>query len=429
MRKKIGVIVITVLVLIPLLRWFFIEPLNFRFFNFIATMTSIGQIAGILGLALFSVNLILSARIKAVERFFYGLDKIYDKHHKIGALSFSLLLFHPLFLVVSYLSVSLRSAADFFIPFTNIPVTYGIFSLLGMIILLGLTFYSKLKYNHWKFSHKFLVLAFVLALLHSVTISSDISRDAFLRIYLLTLGFVGLAAGFYQAFLIRLINSHVRYNLKTINVINTRALELELEPISKGIKFYPGQFIFIRFLARGIKPESHPFSITTGTAGGNLHLLIKSLGDFTGQLQELVPGMAVDVEGPYGKFSYLNVANKNQIWIAGGVGITPFMSMARSLDANNHSIDLYYSVNSEEDAVLLSELKTIEAKKSIRLIPWYTNEKGYLSARAISEFSPNLKNSDIMLCGPSAFMFSLRQQFIDLGIKKKNIHFENFKLL
>jgi len=421
--------VIIVLVAIPLLRWFFIEPLNFRFFNFIGTMTSLGQITGIVGLTLFSLNLILSVRIKAVERFFYGLDRIYDNHHKIGAISFSLLLFHPLFLVVSYLSVSLRAAVDFFMPFTDIPITYGIVALFLMIILLGLTFYSKLRYHRWKFTHKFMVLAFVFALLHSLTISSDISRDAFLRIYLLTLGLLGLGAGFYQAVLSRLFNSHVRYNLKAVNIINARTVELELEPKTKGIKFYPGQFVFIRFLAGDIKPESHPFSITTGEEGANLHLVIKSLGDFTGQVKKLVPGIPVDVEGPYGKFSHLNVANKNQIWIAGGVGITPFISMARSLNTDDYKIDLYYAVNSADEVVLLNELKAIETRKSLRLIPWYTNEKGYLNARAISGLSPNLENSDILMCGPSAFMFSLRQQFVDLGIKKKHIHFENFKLL
>ncbi len=429
MSKKLGILAILILVIAPLARWFFIEPLGYRFFNFISTMTSFGQIAGIIGLALFSINLILSVRVKTIERFFYGLNNIYDYHHKIGAIAFALLLSHPLFLIFSYLSLSLKSAADFLIPFNNLPITYGAIALLLMTLLIVLTFYIKLKYNHWKFSHKFMVLVSVFALLHSLFISSDISRDSFLRIYLLSLGFIGLAVSFYQAFLSKLINFHPIYNLKNVNILNSQVVELELEPRSRKIKFFPGQFIFIRFLSGSIGTEAHPFSISSDTRGSNLEVIVKSLGDFTDKLKNLQPGLPVSIEGPYGKFSHLNILNKNQVWIAGGVGITPFISMARSLADDGYHIDLYYCVNKLEEAVLLSEFKEIEAAKKIRIIPWYVEEKGYINAQAISQLSPGLENKDILLCGPAPFMFSLRKQFLNLNIKRKNIHFENFKLI
>jgi len=429
MRKKVGILAILILVFVPLGRWFFIEPLNYRFFNFIATMTSIGQILGIVGLALFSINLILSFRIKIVERFFYGLNNIYSFHHKIGALAFVLLLFHPLFLVFSYLSVSLKSAADFFIPFNNIPVTYGSLALAIMTILIILTFYIKLKYHTWKFSHKFMILAFVFALLHSVYISSDISRDGFLRIYLVTLGLIGFSFGFYQAFLSKLFNFNLIYNLKKINILNQQVVELELEPRNRRLKFCPGQFIFIRFLSGSISTESHPFSISSGSQTDDLKIVVKSLGDFTAKLKDLQPGLPVSIEGPYGKFSHLNILNKNQVWIAGGVGITPFISMARSLTDSSYHIDLYYCTNKPEEAVLMAELKDIEINGKIRVIPWCSSEKGYLSAKIISELSPDLKNKDILLCGPAPLMFGLTEQLLKLNIKRKNIHFENFQLV
>ncbi|MEI6529333.1 MAG: ferric reductase-like transmembrane domain-containing protein [Candidatus Falkowbacteria bacterium] len=429
MRKKFGTIAIFILTLIPLLRWFFLEPLNYRFFNLVGTLTSLGQIAGILGFALFSINLIISARIKFLERFFYGLNNVYSSHHQIGSIAFSLILFHPLLLLVSYLSVSLKQGMDFLTPFKNIPITYGIFSLLLMVLLMVLTFYVKIKYNRWKFSHKFMVVAFVLALLHAMFISSDISRDYFLRVYLIILAFLGLGAGAYQAFVSKLLNSHVIYNLKHVNILNSQVVELELIPKNRKIKFSPGQFVFIRFLSGSIGSESHPFSISSSNTGDNLQVVIKSLGDFTDKLKNLEPGIPVSIEGPYGKFSHHNIVNKNQVWIAGGVGITPFVSMARSLNEEGYSIDLYYCVNRAEEAVLLNELKELELNKKIRLIPWYSSEKGYLSAEKIAELSPGLENKDILLCGPAPFMFGLKKQLVALNIKSKNIHFENFKLL
>jgi len=429
MRKKLVILAILFLVLIPIGRWLFIEPLDYRFFNFIATMTSFGQLIGIAGIVLFSLNLILSLRVKVIENLVYGLNNVYNFHHKIGAISFILLLFHPLFLVCSYLSVSLKSAAEFFIPFYNIPITYGSISLLLMTVLIALTFYIKLKYNNWKFSHKFMVLVFVFALLHSIYITSDISRDVFLRVYLLGLGMIGLVASFYQAFLSQYINRHAIYNLKKINILNPQVVELELEPRGRKIKFFPGQFIFIRFLSGSIGTEAHPFSISSGSSNNNIQIIIKSLGDFTDKLKDLQPGLPVAIEGPYGKFCHLNILNKNQVWIAGGVGVTPFISMARSLSDDSYHIDLYYCVNKPEEAVLLNELKEMELSKKIRVIPWYSCDKGYLDAKTILEFSPGLENKDILLCGPAPFMFGLRKQLLNLNIKRKNIHFENFKLL
>lgn len=145
-------------------------------------MTSLGQMAGLFGMALYSLNLILASRLKFLDGYFYGLNRVYNYHRAVGSIAFSLLLFHPLFLVFEYSGLSLRSAALFLLPFTGDPaVTYGIISLGLMIILLGLTFYAKIKYQRWKMSHKFMTLVFVFALLHVIFISSDISREMIIK--------------------------------------------------------------------------------------------------------------------------------------------------------------------------------------------------------------------------------------------------------
>lgn len=429
MRKKIGLIIIYIILLIPVIRWFFIEPLNYRFFNLVGTMTSVGQMAGILGFTMFSVNLLLSARFKFIEKVFSSLPGIYKSHRQLGSIGFSLILFHPLFLVVSYLSVSLRAAMDFLTPFNNLAVTYGSISLFIMTILIILTFYIKLKYNHWKFSHKFMVLAFAFGLFHAFLISSDISRDTFLRVYLLGFGLAGLAAGFYQSFLSKLWNAHASYTLKNVNILNEQVLELEFEPKNKRIKFFPGQFVFISIKGDGLNSESHPFSISSSSSDNNLGLIIKSLGDYTEKLKNLSPGLEVIVEGPFGDFTHLNTFNKNQIWIAGGVGITPFISMARSLQGDDYTIDLYYCVSKPEEALLGKEWDEIQKTKKIRLIPWCSSEKGRINAKLISEQSSGLNSKDFLLCGPLPFMIDLKNQLMNLNIKKKYIHFENFNFV
>lgn len=429
MRNKIGLVIIYILLIVPILRWFSLEPLNYRFFNFIGTMTSIGQLAGILGFVMFSVNLLLSVRLKSTEKLFAGLPEIYNKHRQLGAIGFSLILFHPLFLVISYLSVSLAAAISFLTPFSDLAVTYGSLSLFLMMILIALTFYVKIKYNLWKFSHKFMILAFAFALLHVLTISSDVSRDAFLGIYLIILGSLGLAAGFYQSVLSHMLNKQAIYNLKTVKILNRQVVELELEPKKGKINFVPGQFVFIRFQGNGVSSESHPFSIASKSGEETLGLIIKSLGDYTDDLKNLTPGVKAFVEGPYGNFSHLHAFNKKQIWVAGGVGITPFISMARSLEGNDYTVDLYYCVKKSDEVLLCEEWEEIAKTKNIKVIPWCSEEKGRLSAKQISDLSSGLSQKDFLLCGPSAFVVDLKNQLISLNIKKKFIHFENFNFI
>lgn len=418
--------IIVILALIPAVIWAFMAPITSRFTDLGTITTSIGQVLGLVGMSLFSINLILAGRLKFLDKYFNGLDKVYANHSKIGAISFSMLLFHPLFLVVQYLLTSTKAAAMFFIPGTDVPVTWGILSLSLMIILIGFTFYIKLKYNIWKFSHKFMIVAFVFAIIHTLMISSDVSRNHFLAFYILFLAIVGLVVSIRQAFLNKAFVKKFEYKVKVVNQLNNDISEIEMESLKNKIDFTPGQFAFFSFLSEGVTPESHPFSISSSNNENNLKITVKNLGDYTGLLNNLRPGDGVLIDGPYGHFSYSNVDSKNQIWIAGGIGITPFFSMAKSL-ADDYNIDFYYSVREEKDAVYLKELKDISAKNSnFRFNLWSAEDRGYINGGVVASLSDGIVDKDIFFCGPPMLMESLKNQFVSLGVDIKKIHYENF---
>lgn len=426
-RKNIGWLTILLLALLPVVRWATLLLLNYRFFNLSATMTSLGQIAGLVGMTMFSISLILGARLKILDRYFYGLDKVYQNHHIIGAAAFSLLLFHPLFLVFKYINFSLREAALFFLPSSDWARNFGIISLFFMIVLLVLTLYIQLKYQRWKLSHKFLVFVFVFAVLHSFYATSDISRDNILRAYILGLAAVGLAAGFWRSFLSKFFNKNFEYEVVKLTALRPDIFQIEMSSENRVMKFEPGQFIFVSFASRGVSAESHPFSIASAPGAENLKIMAKALGDFTGEIKNLKTGDKVFIEGPFGGFSCKKAPSKNQIWVAGGIGITPFLSMAANLKDDSYKIDLYYSVKSGEEVVMLDELAGIMfVNKNFKVIPWITSAKGHLNGSVIAELSGDLEGKDIFLCGPPVFMESLRGQFMKLGIKGERIHWENF---
>ncbi len=429
-KKNIGWISICALVALPILRWFFLYPLSFRFSDINTTTTSLGQIFGLLGMAMFSINLILSSRLQFLEKFYQGMANLYKYHRRIGSVSFSLLLFHPLFLAVSYLQISLRSAALFLLPSNNSAINYGIIALASMMLLMVLTFYAKMKYHHWKISHKFLVIVFIFAILHNLFITSDITQDNILGGYMIILAVVGLAAGFYRAFLSKYFNRNFDYQVKEVRQIGQDIWEIVLQAKNKVINFMPGQFVFVRFFGSGISTESHPFSVASAPGENTLRLVIKSLGDYTSHLGNVKIGDSAKISGPFGKFSYKNIGNNKQIWLAGGIGITPFLSMARDLSDDNGEINLYYCVSKKEEAVFLDELEKISSgHKNFKVILWCSNTHGHITSQNITGLNQDWAKCDIMICGPSLFMNSLREQFLALGLDEKKIHWENFKLV
>ena len=154
------------------------------------------------------------------------------------------------------------------------------------------------------------------------------------------------------------------------------------------------------------------------------------MGDFTSTVNNITPGMIAKVEGPFGSFYKNKNFNKKEIWIAGGVGVTPFLSMARSIGNIGYNIDLYYCLKNKEETVLLSELQTMAlSNNKFRVLEWYSDQSGYINASVIEKESNGLENSLIYICGPLPFMRSLQKQFISKGVEKNNINFEEFNFL
>jgi len=430
LKYNSGISIIIISCLIPIIFWVFLLPLNLRFNNLSTTLTSLGQLTGLVGTVLFAVNIILAVRLQFLEKYFYGLDKVYIDHHLIGAIALILLLVHPLVLAIKYIPLSLYLTALFLLPsLDNLPVLYGIISLLLMIILLVLTLYYRPRYDVWKLTHKFLGLAFLLAALHVYFIPSDVSRSVGLRIYMLTVILLGLVAATYKIFF---AGSFLKllYTVKEVKVINDMVTEIVMEPKGEVMKYLPGQFIFVSFRDENLGKESHPFSLASGANDDLIRIVVKYSGDYTSKIKNLKVGSLAKIDGPFGKFNFRNFPNKNQIWLAGGIGITPFLGMIRSLKAkDNYKVDFYYAVNTREDAVFLDEiLAKAKQYNKIRVLPHFSEVKGRINAKIISETSSGLVNKEILICGPVLMMRNLRDQFIDLGVKNELIHSEEFEL-
>jgi predicted ferric reductase len=430
LKNNSGVIIILVLCLIPIIFWVFLLPLNLRFNDFSSSFTSIGQLTGLLGTVLFAINLIIATRLKLLENYFNGLNRVYINHHLIGGLALILLLIHPLVLAIKFIPFSLHYAALFLLPTVDNPAKfYGIIALLIMIILLVLTFHFRPRYHIWKFTHKFLGLAFFIASLHIYLIPSDISRSYSLRAYMLFIVGLGLISAIYRILIAGSLPK-VTGIVRQVNQLNDKVIEIVIEMKERAIKYTSGQFIFVSFIDKNIGKESHPFSITSETNGNIVKLVIKDSGDYTAKLKNLAAGTLAKIEGPFGKFNFRNFNSKNQIWLAGGIGVTPFLSMIRSLKSDdNYQIDFYYLTKNQEEAVFLDEILAIaKTNNRIKVFPFFSEVKGRINATLINEMSGGLDNKEILLCGPVLMMRNLKDQLIVLGVNKEFIHSEEFEL-
>ncbi len=427
-----GVFWISVLTAAPVLIWFSMQPLQMRFGSFELVMTSLGQLTALAGMALFSINLALSGRFKFLEKYFNGLNRMYIVHHIVGGLAFVLLLGHPFFLVIRFIPTSVKFAFSFLFGFSDWAVTLGEISLLVMIVLLAITFYARWRYESWKLSHQWLGLAFFIGGLHMFFIPSDVSASILLRVYMLGLAGLGLIVFLYRTVFKLDRKKEFDYVVENVSRASESVVFIDLLPQGKRMEFSPGQFVFLRFLGKQVSGESHPFSVTSVPSSDRLSVGVKALGDFTSTLYFLGKGTKVRIEGPFGAFIYSRSSNCRQIWVAGGIGITPFLSMAREVagdSRNKYDIDLYYSVKERSEAVFLDELVSIAREKpNFRVFPFYSGESGRITADFIGQHSADCAKREVFLCGPPMFMKALRKQLREKGILNRNIHSEEFQL-
>ena len=426
LRENAGVYILWMLAVLPAVRWLMLQPLESRFSEPFMVLTSIGQLLALTGISLFALTLILSGRFKFIEGYFGGMNKVYANHHKYGAYAFVLLLFHPLSLAGAYAVFSLKDAFQFLVPANNWAVNFGMVSLYSLMLLLVLTLFARVKYHNWKFTHQFMGVAFFFGALHAFLIPSDVSSDLALRIYVLGLAAVALAVYVYRTVLGRFLVRKADYAVETVRKLGDKAVEVEMAPLKQALSVKAGQFVFVSFHQQGVSPEAHPFSLTSSPSEKKLKIGVKALGDYTKELADLKPGALARIEGPFGQFSKRYAPQKTQVWIAGGIGVTPFVSMAKDLKAQEKA-DLYYCVNTLQEAFFLPELEGIaQEKKGLRVMLWLTNEKGYLKAQDVEKESGPLSEKETFICGPVPMMQKLKRQFYKKGVY--DVHSEEFEL-
>jgi len=389
------------------------------------------ELCGAEAVLLLSCALVLATLLTPIERAFGGLDRVAIWHRRVATAGVVLLVPHV---------ALVGSPAD---PYeTGLGHGLGDVALLGILVVTLWALAPKLRaarwpgpiralartsYERWLTAHRLAGLFVAVAVVHGAIVDPVLHRSTPLRVLFLVVGGVGVAAYLYRELIARYVIPIYDYTVAEVRRPNDSTIEVSLEPVGKQLSFTPGQFVVLAFGGEN-GWQRHPFSIASAPRQHRLEVGIKAAGDYTNTLRErLRAGTPAKLAGPFGGFDYRR-GGDDQIWIAAGIGIAPFLSWIRSLDENfDRTVDLYYSVAAKSDALDLDELTAAAASHpTLRPHLVVTEQHGLLTAAETLNGRPRGADVWIYMCGPPPMMKAFEHGFRDLGIPPGRIRWEQF---
>ncbi len=386
------------------------------------------QFLGIIGAVLFSLSFVLSSRARFVEYLFDGLGDAYKVHHITGAIGFIFLINHP-FLLVLKAFINGSSTAMYLIPVGPVSYSYGIYAIYFLLTLIVLTLFIKLPYNIWKVTHTFMGASLFFALLHVLNIESDVSRNMVLGLWVEFFLLAGGVAFIYRLFLYKKVTGTYLYKVGHFSAVG-EVFNLTLFPEGESIKSSVGQYAFLKVLNnKQVSKEEHPFSIVEINEMGGIVFSVKKIGDYTRTLGNLKSGDKVEIVGPFGIIHKKLDAHPEPVFVAGGIGITPFVATVEEALTSGKKVYLYYSVREPAEALYDERFKELAEKFSnFKYKLWISNTRGKIGAQNIQQDINDLSKKFFFVCGPKPMMDSLKKQLREKGVKSDDIYMEDFTL-
>lgn len=398
-------------------------------------------LTGSIAMSYMVISMVISIRLGRINSIMGGLDKGYIVHKWTGILALVFSILHylmeqgPKWLVGLGLLVrpekikGIAPYSDFaknLYKTGNTMVEYAFYVMVAVVLVALL---KKIPYNIFRLVHKTIPVLFLIIAYHSATIQIKGqwfgSVGSFLLNAILIAGTIAAVIALFQGIGKR---NKIKTSVKEIIYDkNTGIIELILKVVGHKFVYKAGQYVFLTFAH---SREPHPFSIASYNGNGDeICFLIKKLGDFTDKLPENIEkGQTVIMEGPYGAFNFED-GNEYQIWIACGIGVTPFISrleyMGRERNKNQR-IDFFYSERG--DGRLKPKLEKLCEKAGVNFHYCDTSKDGRLDLHKIKGETSYFDKASFWYCGPGGFGKYIKKAMKDMGMKTSLLHFDSFDM-
>ncbi|MDE8586493.1 ferredoxin reductase family protein [Arthrobacter sp. NQ4] len=438
--RWVGPGAVTVLALAYGIFWYFARPEGEP------VLRHVGQLFGGESVLLYSIALVLVSTLPHVEPVFGGIDHAAIWHRRAAVTATVLLLPH----------IELASNPEA----TSVGKTLAVVAISGLAALVvwavlprwrtmlpapvrrvvlaalqtkGVRLVVRLLggYERWRGFHRLTGLFVAAGFLHGLLDASAFEAAPVLRWSYVAIGGTGLAFYVYRELLARRFLPHHDYQVAGVRPVAADLLEVALRPLGRPLVFKPGQFAMV-YLETADGWQRHPFSISGPAQEGGISITVKALGDHTTRLPDVVqPGMPAVVGGPYGRFDR-HKGTAHQVWIAGGVGITPFLSWLRSLDADPGAglqEDVDFFVTSAGPSPFAEEIIAIarnHPRLKVHVVD--TERDGRLTPAAVmAAVGTEPRLLSVFMGGPDAMLRQFRKAFRAAGVRRLNIHREYFQ--
>jgi len=393
---------------------------------------------GFIAMALLGLQTIPTSRLRFFTKAF-PMDTLYTFHHGLSIFTFLIALLHPVLLFINN-PETLRLLNLITAPWR---ARAAVISIVAMIILVVSSVWReliKLKYDIWRWIHDGLsFLAIGLALYHMFKVNYYMSLT-YQRVLWLVL------TGFWTAIIlyIRVVRPIIMikkpYKVARLEEERGQCWSLYLEPDGhEGMDFEAGQFAWITIESPFIFREN-PFSFSTNSDHDDCYIgfTIKELGDFTNEIKSLEVGQVVYVDGPYGTFSMDEHKCKDFVFIAGGIGSAPVMSMLRTLADRKcvKPITFFYGNPTWDSVIYREELEVLKGKLNLNLVhilekpsEEWVGEKGYITTDLMRRhLLPSYKESTFFLCGPLPMIEAVERSLHELEISPRQVFSEQYDM-
>jgi predicted ferric reductase len=360
----------------------------------------VSQYIGASALIAMALSQIMATRARFVEPIFGPLDHIYVLHKWLGICALIALFLHdnidP--------EIKALGEGNWLSEFGE---ELGELGYNGLIVLVAITLLRFIPYRIWYWTHRVMGVCFVFGALHFATAIKPFSNLDALGLYILAFCALGIVSYIY-VLLPRSWRRGFDYEVSSIERAGN-AHAITLNPVGQPLRHKAGQFAFFTFRTAQMG-ETHPFTISSAPqADGKIRISVGNLGDYTNKLASSISiGTTLRVQGPFGGFT-MPRGSKRQIWIAGGIGITPFLSWLETAAEKGPKVDLIYTYRGEETAAHLEDVKTLVQgldRVSLHLID--TSIGPRLSPDALAEIA-NGEKVKYSYCGPKELREALKK--------------------
>lgn len=400
---------------------------------------------GLLGLALLLLSFLLSGRFRAVSGRI-GIDRTMRAHQLMAIVLGLAVLLHPyLYTLPVNQSLPWDTGSQ---QSLNLGVGAFITGMTAWILLpvliMTAIFRDKLpcRYETWRMLHGIGALVVAAAAVYHALAAGHYSGEPLLIIFWLGLASVALLTLLRSYLVMPLLQLRRPYRVTAVEPVALKTWHITIAPTKNStFNFEAGQFVWLKLGNSAFTLTEHPFSISSAPSDlPQLRFTIKESGDFTKQIGKIAKGSRAFIDGPHGHFLLGEQQHKGIVFIAGGVGIAPIISIINEL-ANKHysqPVKLIYGNRIKSQITFQNELEKAAKKLELKLNyvlseppPDWKGATGFIDSELIKTTIDKQQPQEWLyfLCGPPAMLRPAVKTLKAAGVPARHIIYEQFSYL